>query len=84
MPVVEDGRADGALWDLYSGGGLGMTHNNPQTAPLLGAVPRAHRARQVVDATRAIAILQKEHGERKRPQAGALEVHDPASRRRGA
>ena len=41
-----------------------MTHNNPQTAPLLGLYLGRIRREQVVDVTRAIAILQKEHGER--------------------
>ncbi len=65
VPVVTNGHADGSLFDLYTGGGLGLTHNNPKTAALLGLhlgrVPRG----QVVAATRAIAILQKENGERK-------------------
>jgi sulfite reductase (ferredoxin) len=56
--------AAGERWDLWTGGGLGLTHNNPKTAALLaefiGRVPRA----QVVDAARAIVLLQKEHGER--------------------
>ena len=65
VPVASDGRADGSLWDLYSGGGLGLTHNKPQTAPLLGCYLGRIRREQVVDAARAIAILQKEHGERK-------------------
>src|SRR5262249_4227826 len=51
-------------YDLWAGGGLGTTHGMAHTKALLalylGRVPRA----QVVDATRAIAILQKEHGER--------------------
>ena len=57
--------SDGEVWDLHTGGGLGLTHNNPQTAALLGLhlgrIPRA----QVVAAARAIAVLQKEHGERR-------------------
>ncbi|HVH06502.1 MAG TPA: NADPH-dependent assimilatory sulfite reductase hemoprotein subunit [Myxococcota bacterium] len=65
LPIVADGKCDGSVFDLYTGGGMGMTHNNPKTAPLLGLylgrVPRA----QVVDVSRSIAILQKEHGERK-------------------
>jgi sulfite reductase (ferredoxin) len=65
VPVAKDGRADGSLWDLYSGGGLGLTHNNPQTAALLGLYLGRIRREQVVPAARAIAILQKEHGERK-------------------
>jgi sulfite reductase (ferredoxin) len=52
-------------FDLYTGGGLGITHNIPRTKQLLalylGRIPRA----RVVDAARAIAIIQKENGERK-------------------
>lgn len=55
----------GAAWDLWSGGGLGQSHNNPATAPLLGLhlgrIPRD----QVVAAARAIAILQRDKGERR-------------------
>jgi sulfite reductase (ferredoxin) len=61
--VPADG--DGALWDLYSGGGLGLTHNNPRTAALLALYLGRIRRDQVVETCRAIAILQKEHGERK-------------------
>jgi sulfite reductase (ferredoxin) len=60
--VPADGS--GERFDVWTGGGLGMTHNNPRTAPLLaeyvGRVPRE----QVVAAARAILLLQKEHGER--------------------
>lgn len=65
VPVEKNGRADGSVWDFYSGGGLGMTHNNPRTAPLLGLYLGRIRRDQVVSAARAIAILQKENGERK-------------------
>jgi len=64
-PVPRDGAADGALWDLWSGGGLGQTHNNPTTAPLLGVYLGRVPREQVVAVTRAIAILQKEKGERR-------------------
>jgi sulfite reductase (ferredoxin) len=62
VPVVNGALAE--QYDLYAGGGLGTTHGQAETKALLalylGRVPRA----QVVDATRAIAILQKEHGDR--------------------
>jgi sulfite reductase beta subunit-like hemoprotein len=62
VPVAEGGRAE--LYDLYAGGGLGTTHGQPDTQALLGLylgrIPRA----QVVAAVEAIAILQKEHGDR--------------------
>jgi len=60
--VPADG--DGERFDVWTGGGLGQTHNNPKTAPLLGEfIGRVARA-QVVDVARAIVLLQKAHGER--------------------
>jgi sulfite reductase (ferredoxin) len=63
LPVVNGALAE--EYDVWAGGGLGQTHNQPSTMPLLalhlGRVPRA----QVVETAKAIAILQKEHGERK-------------------
>jgi len=61
----DGGPIDGSVWDLYTGGGLGLTHNNPRTAALLGLYLGRVRREQVVDVCRAIAILQKEHGERR-------------------
>ncbi len=65
VPVLVEGSCDGSLWDLHSGGGLGQNHNNPQTAPLLGLFLGRIAREQVIDAVRAIATLQKEHGERR-------------------
>ena len=53
VPVVVDGRADGSVWDFYSGGGLGQTHNNAATAPHLGLYLGRIRRDQVVAASRA-------------------------------
>ena len=55
----------GERWDFYTGGGLGMTHNNPKTAALLGEHLGRIARGQVVDACRAIVLLQKENGDRK-------------------
>ena len=65
VPVASNGRTDGSVWDLYSGGGLGLTHNMPKTAALLALYLGRIRRDQVVEAAKAIAILQKENGERK-------------------
>jgi sulfite reductase (ferredoxin) len=65
VPLVEDGACDGSLFDLYSGGGLGLTHNNPKTAALLGLHLGRVRRDRVVEAVRAIVTLQKENGERR-------------------
>jgi sulfite reductase (ferredoxin) len=65
VPLAADGRSDGSLFDLWTGGGLGLSHNNPATQPLLGLHLGRVRREQLVDAARAILLLQKEHGERK-------------------
>ena len=72
IPVLvnrSDGKegfaSDGSLWDLYSGGGLGQSHNNPQTAPLLGMYLGRIARDQVVGAVKAIVTLQKEQGDRR-------------------
>jgi sulfite reductase (ferredoxin) len=65
VPASGGAAADGSLWDLYSGGGLGLTHNMPKTAALMGLYLGRVRRDQVVEAVRSIAILQKENGERK-------------------
>jgi sulfite reductase beta subunit-like hemoprotein len=61
VPVDERGER----WDLYTGGGLGMTHNNPKTAPLMGEHLGRIARGQVVAACRAIVLIQKENGDRK-------------------
>jgi len=66
VPVAADGATpDGSVWDLYSGGGLGLTHNMPKTAALMGLYLGRIRRDQIVDAVRAIVVLQRDHGERK-------------------
>jgi len=63
LPVV---NGDGAgEYDLYTGGGLGITHNQADTQQLLGLYLGRVPREQVVEVVRAIAILQKENGERK-------------------
>jgi len=52
-------------YDLYSGGGLGATHNQPDTMPLLALYVGVVQRDQVLDTVRAIAAIQREHGERR-------------------
>jgi sulfite reductase (ferredoxin) len=56
---------EGLRWDLWSGGGMGQSHNNATTAPLYALYLGRIRRDQVVAATRAIAILQRDKGERR-------------------
>lgn len=64
LPVVSRPGSEPA-YDLYTGGGLGITHNQPDTSQHLGLYLGRVARGQVVDSVRAIATLQKEHGERK-------------------
>jgi sulfite reductase (ferredoxin) len=65
MPVPGDGGG----FELFTGGGMGMTHNQPATQALLALhLGRIQRA-QVLDAVRAIVTMQREHGERKNRRA---------------
>jgi sulfite reductase (ferredoxin) len=65
LPRVDRNGREVTGYDLYSGGGMGMTHNQADTMPLLalylGVVQRA----QVLETVRAIATMQREHGERR-------------------
>jgi sulfite reductase (ferredoxin) len=58
-----------AGYDLYSGGSLGATHNNPDTMPLLALYLGVVQREQVLETVRAIATLQREHGERRNRRA---------------
>jgi sulfite reductase (ferredoxin) len=63
VPIV-DGNGDVRAYDLTVGGGLGMTHGKtatfPRLADELGSVPAA----RLLDAVRAIVIVQRDHGDR--------------------
>ncbi len=57
--------AQGSRFDLYTGGGLGLTHNNPSTAAHVGLYLGSISRDEVVAACRAIVVIQKENGDRK-------------------
>jgi sulfite reductase (ferredoxin) len=56
-------------YDLYSGGGMGATHNQPATMPLLAIYLGVVQRGQVLETVRAIASIQREHGERRNRRA---------------
>jgi sulfite reductase beta subunit-like hemoprotein len=67
IPAVRGREVIG--YDLYSGGGLGMTHNQPETTALLAVHLGRVQRDQILDSVRAIVELQREHGERKNRRA---------------
>src|SRR3984957_18713896 len=56
-------------YDLYSGGGMGATHNQPATMPLLAFHLGVVQRKQVLETVRAIATMLREHGERRNRRA---------------
>jgi sulfite reductase (ferredoxin) len=69
LPRVDGNGGKVAGYDFYSGGGMGATHNQPATMPLLGLYLGVVQRDQVVDTVRAIAAMQREHGERRNRRA---------------
>ena len=67
LPRVEGRKVTG--YDLYSGGGMGATHNQPDTMPLLALYLGVVQREQVLETVRAIATIQREHGERRNRRA---------------
>ena len=53
-----------AGYQLFAGGGMGMTHNNPRTFPRVASVMGFVAADQLWDATVAVIALQRDHGDR--------------------
>ncbi len=62
IAVIEDEQIIG--YNMYLGGGLGMTHNKPETYPRLASpityVPRS----DLIDAVKAVVKLQRDNGDR--------------------
>jgi sulfite reductase (ferredoxin) len=69
LPRVDKNGRKVIGYDLYSGGGMGATHNQPATMPLLAMHLGVVQRDRVVDTVRAIATIQREQGERRNRRA---------------
>jgi sulfite reductase (ferredoxin) len=69
LPRIDRNGRKVAGYDLYSGGGMGATHNNQATMPLLAVHLGVVQRSQVLETVRAIAMIQREHGERRNRRA---------------
>ncbi len=67
LPRISGRKVTG--YDLYSGGGMGATHNQPDTMPLLALHLGVVQRGEVVATVRAIATIQREQGERRNRRA---------------
>ena len=62
IAIVEDGELAG--FNVVAGGGMGMTHGERGTQPLLGRVIGFCRPEQVPAVAEAIVTTQRDHGDR--------------------
>ncbi len=62
IAIVEDGELVG--YNVTIGGGMGMTHGEPETYPRLGEVIGFCTPEQVVDVAEKIMLVQRDHGDR--------------------
>ena len=76
VPLVDDaGRTLG--YDLTVGGGLGMTHGKTATFPRLADEFAFVSAERLLDAVRAIVIVQRDHGDRTNRRHARLKYLSP-------
>ena len=62
VPTVRGGRV--VAYTLVVGGGLGMTHNKPNTYPRLGDPLGSVAPEELLDAVKAIIGVHRDHGDR--------------------
>jgi len=65
-------------YNVFVGGGLGMTHNNPDTFPLLAQPLGYISADKVLDVTEKIVLVQRDHGDRTNRKHARMKylIHD--------
>ena len=62
MIVSENGILDG--FNVYAGGGMGMTHGNKKTYPRLGSILGFCSIEQAYAVVDAIMLFQRDNGNR--------------------
>jgi sulfite reductase (ferredoxin) len=62
--LFEEGSDTIHGYNVFVGGGLGMTHNNPDTFPLLAQPLGYITADKVIDVAEKVVLVQRDHGDR--------------------
>lgn len=62
IAIVEDGRIAG--YNVVAGGGMGMTHGEPETYPRTGDVIGFCRPEHAVDVAEKVVTVQRDYGDR--------------------
>src|SRR6195952_1757351 len=62
IAIVEDGRITG--YNVVIGGGMGMTHGEPETYPRTGDVIGFCKPEHAVDVAEAVVTVQRDYGDR--------------------
>jgi sulfite reductase (ferredoxin) len=65
-------------YNVFVGGGLGMTHNNPDTFPLLAQPLGYITADKVIDVVEKVVLVQRDHGDRENRKHARMKylIHD--------
>ena len=80
--AIVDEAASVVGWNVTVGGGMGMTHGEPDTFPRTADVIGFCTPEQAVDVAEKVVTVQRDWGNREQPQARAPEIHDRGSRPR--
>lgn len=62
IAIVQDGKITG--YNVTVGGGMGMSHNKPETHPVLARVMGYCTPDQAVDVAEKVVLVQRDHGDR--------------------
>jgi len=70
VAIEKRGKITG--YDVIVGGGMGMTHGEPETYPRAGDVIGHCRPEHAVDVAEAVVTMQRDHGDRSNRKAARL------------
>lgn len=74
IAIVENGRLTG--FNVAVGGGMGMTHGDPKTYPQVSKVIGFCTPEQVIDVAEKTVTIQRDYGDRIRPEACPVQIYD--------
>ena len=80
--AILDDKGGVAGWNVTVGGGMGMTHGEPDTYPRTADVMGFCATEDAVAIAEAVVTVQRDWGDRAKPQARAAEIHHRGPRAR--
>ena len=80
--AIHDDKGGVAGWNVTVGGGMGMTHGEEDTYPRTADVIGFCKTEDAVKIAEAVVTVQRDWGDRAKPQARAAEIHHRRPRAR--